>query len=135
MALILLISIVWKKFKLPTPPKVWVSSFLGVNGNGISLSAIMKKLKNGSHFINIDCMEKFRIDSGYCSDQAKVKSAYGRSGKGFPVGKINSSQTGTIVVVIKQSLGSWSHMWSLNNVNGCGSTSLFGSRAGTHQGK
>ena len=74
-------------------------------------------------------------DSGYCSDQAKVKSAYGRSGKGFPVGEINSSQTGTFVVVIKQSLGSWSHMWSLSNVNGCGSTSLFGSRAGTHQGK
>ena len=30
-----------------------------------------------------------------------------------------------VVVVIKQSLGSWSHMWSLNNVSGCGSTSLF----------
>ena len=30
-----------------------------------------------------------------------------------------------VVVVIKQSLGSWSHMWSLSNVNGCGSTSLF----------
>ena len=50
--------------------------------------------------------------------------------------KTNSSQTATIVVVvIKQSLGSWSHMWSLSNVIGCGSTSLFGSRAGTHQGK
>ena len=36
-------------------------------------------------------------------------------------------------MVIKQSLGSWSHLWSLNNVSGCGSTSLFGSRAGTHQ--
>ena len=33
----------------------------------------------------------------------------------------------------KQSLGSWSHLWSLSNVSGCGSTSLFGSRAGTHQ--
>ena len=39
------------------------------------------------------------------------------------------------VVVIEQSLGSWSHVWSLSNVSGCGSTSLFGSRAGTHQGK
>ena len=47
-------------------------------------------------------------------------------------GKINSSQTATIVV-IKQSLGSWSHLWILSNVSGCGSTSLFGSRAGTHQ--
>ena len=33
----------------------------------------------------------------------------------------------------KQSLGSWSHLWSLSNVSGCGSTSLFGSCAGTHQ--
>ena len=38
-----------------------------------------------------------------------------------------------LVVVVKQSLGSWSHSWSLSNVSGCGSTSLFGSRAGTHQ--
>ena len=30
-----------------------------------------------------------------------------------------------VVVVIKQSLGSWSHMWNLCNVSGCGSTSLF----------
>ena len=37
------------------------------------------------------------------------------------------------MVVVKQSLGSWSHLWSLNNVSGCGSTSLFGSRVGTHQ--
>ena len=36
-------------------------------------------------------------------------------------------------MVVRQSLGSWSHLWSLNNVSGCGSTSLFGSRAGTHQ--
>ena len=48
------------------------------------------------------------------------------------VGEITSSQTAAIVVV-KQSLGSWSHMWSLSNVSGCGSTSLFGSHAGTHQ--
>ena len=45
MATISLISIVQKIFKLPTPPKVWVSGFLSVNGNGISVSAIMKKLK------------------------------------------------------------------------------------------
>ena len=56
--------------------------------------------------------------------------------RGFPEREINSSQTATIVVmVIEQSLGSWSLMWSLSNVSGCGSTSLFGSRAGTHQGK
>ena len=50
----------------------------------------------------------------------------------FPVGEISSSQTAAIVVV-KQSLGSWSRLWSRSNVSGCGSTSLFGSRAGTHQ--
>ena len=41
------------------PPKVWVSGFPSVNGNGISVSAIMKKLKNGCNFFNIDHMEKF----------------------------------------------------------------------------
>ena len=50
----------------------------------------------------------------------------------FLVGEINSSQTATIVV-IKQSLGSWSHLWNLSNVSGCGSTSLLNSCAGTHQ--
>ena len=38
----------------------------------------------------------------------QLKCTYGRSGK-FPVGEINSSQTATMVVV-KQSLGSWSHL-------------------------
>ena len=46
-------------FQITDPPKVWVPGFLGVDGNGISVSAIMKKLKNGSHFVNIDCMENF----------------------------------------------------------------------------
>ena len=58
----------------------------------------------------------------------------GRPGK-VPVGEINRSQTVCMVMVIEQSLCSWSHMWSLSNVSGCGSTSLFGSRVGTHQGK
>ena len=57
----------------------------------------------------------------------------GRTGE-IPVGEISRSQT-VNVVVIEQSLGSWSHMWNLSNVNGCGSTSLFSSRVGTHQGK
>ena len=47
-------------------------------------------------------------------------------------GGVGSPQTATDVLA-KQSLGSWSHMWSLSNVSGCGSTSLFGSHAGTHQ--
>ena len=36
-------------------------------------------------------------------------------------------------MVAKESLGSWSLLWSLNSHSGCGSTSLFGSRAGTRQ--
>ena len=58
----------------------------------------------------------------------------GKPGK-VPVGEINRSQTVCMVMVIEQSLGSWSHMRSLSNVSVRGSTSLFGSRAGTHQGK
>ena len=50
------------------------------------------------------------------------------------MGEISRPQAANMVV-IEQSLGSWSHMWSLSNVSGCGSTSLFGSRVGTHQGK
>ena len=41
------------------------------------------------------------------------------------MGEINRSQTVCMVMVIEQSLGSWSHMWSLSNVSGCGSTSLL----------
>ena len=34
-------------------------------------------------------------------------------------GKTNRSQTATdMAMVIKESLGSWSHMWSLSNVSG-----------------
>ena len=55
---------------------------------------------------------------------------------GLKRGKTNRSRIATdVVMVIKQSLGSWSHLWSLSNINVCGSTSLFGSCAGTHQGK
>ena len=39
--------------------KICVSSFPSVDG--ISPSAIMKKLKNDRHFINIDRTEKFQI--------------------------------------------------------------------------
>ena len=45
---------------------------------------------------------------------------------GLERGKTNRSQTATdVVMVIKQSPGSWSHLWSLSSVNVCGSTSLF----------
>ena len=43
------------------PPKVLVSGFLSVDINKISVSVIMKKIKNGHHFININHMEKFQI--------------------------------------------------------------------------
>ena len=50
-----------EKFQITNPPKVWVSGFPSVNGNGISALAIKRKLKNGCHFVNIYCMEKFQI--------------------------------------------------------------------------
>ena len=50
-----------EKFQITDLLKIWVSSFLSVDGNGISASPIMKKLKNGHHFININCMENFQI--------------------------------------------------------------------------
>ena len=61
MAAISLISIVRKNIKLLNPTKVWVSGFLSVNRNRVSALAIMKKLKNGCHFININRTEKFQI--------------------------------------------------------------------------
>ena len=51
-----------EKFQITDPhPKVWVSSFLSVDRNGISALAIMKKLKNGCHFVNINHTEKIKI--------------------------------------------------------------------------
>ena len=50
-----------EKFQITDPPKVWVSGFLSVDRNGISVLAIMETLKNGCHFVNIGCMEKFQI--------------------------------------------------------------------------
>ena len=71
-------------------------------------------------------------DSGCCClNQAFLIRTRGKTGE-FPVGEISRYQTATDVVS-KWSLGSWSHTLSLSNVNGCGSTSLFSSRAGTHQ--
>ena len=77
----------------------------------------------------------------YRSSRLAAATAQTRPFNGVPVAglggyhvaeKTDSSQTAAIVM-IKQSLGSWSHLWSLSNVSGCGSTSLLGSRAGTHQ--
>ena len=50
-----------EKYQITDPPKVWVSIFPSVNGNGISVPVIMKKLKNCHHFVNIDHMEKCQI--------------------------------------------------------------------------
>ena len=77
-------------------------------------------------------------DRCYSLNQAPVNNTHsrGRAGGVPSGGKTNGSQTATdVVMVIEQSLGSWSHLWSLSNVNVCGSTSLFGSCAGTHHGK
>ena len=51
-----------EKFQITNPtPKVWVSGFPSVNRNGIFALVIMKKLKNGHHFINMHHTEKFQI--------------------------------------------------------------------------
>ena len=67
----------------------------------------------------------------YLNQAFLITRTRGRTGD-IPVGEISRPQA-VNVVVIEQSLGSWSRLWSLSNVSGCGSTSLFGSRAGTHQ--
>ena len=51
-----------EKFRKLNGQKIHISSFLSIDGNGISVLAIMKKMKNGSNFINIDHMEKFQIN-------------------------------------------------------------------------
>ena len=51
----------YRKISIYQPPKVWVSSFPSVIGNGISALAIMKKLKNGQRIANINCTDKFQI--------------------------------------------------------------------------
>ena len=58
MAAISLISILQK---ITNRPKVWISGFPSVDRNGISVLAIMKKLKNVCHFFNINLTEKFPI--------------------------------------------------------------------------
>ena len=50
-----------EKCQITDLPKVWVSGFLSVDGNRISVLVIMKKFENGCHFINIDHTEKFQI--------------------------------------------------------------------------
>ena len=45
-------------YQSPSPLKVWISDFLSVDGNGILVLAIMKKLKNGCHFVNICIAQK-----------------------------------------------------------------------------
>ena len=70
-------------------------------------------------------------DGGYCLNQAfwyTLRMELGSS----QWGGVGSPQTATDVVA-KQSLGSCSLLWSLNSHSGCGSTSLFGSHAGTRQ--
>ena len=47
--------------QLLTPQKIWVSIFLSVDRNGILVSAIMKKWKNGCHFTEKRQTAKFPI--------------------------------------------------------------------------
>ena len=41
----------FEKFPITDPPKVWVSSFLSVDRNGISALAIMKKIEKWPPFL------------------------------------------------------------------------------------
>ena len=50
-----------EKFQITDPLKVWLSGFPSVDGNRISVLAIMKKMENGCHFVNIYHMENFQI--------------------------------------------------------------------------
>ena len=50
-----------EKFRKLNQQKIHISSFPSIDGNGISVSAIMKKLKNGSHFVNINHIENFQL--------------------------------------------------------------------------
>ena len=49
------------RFFWPNQTNQPLGGFPSVDGNGISASAIMKQLKNGCHFVNIDRAEKFQI--------------------------------------------------------------------------
>ena len=51
----------FSNYQSPLKEKVCVSGFLNVYGNGILVSAIMKILKNGWHFINMFHLEKYQI--------------------------------------------------------------------------
>ena len=66
-----------EKIQNTVPSKVWVSGFPSVNRNGMSASTIMKKSKNGHHFVNIHHTEKFQI-----TDLPKVWVSGFRSGDG-----------------------------------------------------
>ena len=70
-------------------------------------------------------------DGSYCLNQTSWYTLRMELGSS-QWGGVGSPQTATDVVA-KQSLGSWSLLWSLNSHSGCVSTSPFGSHAGTHQ--
>ena len=101
MAAISLILIVRKNFKLLTPSKVWVSGFPSVNRNGISVLAIMKKLKNGCHFFNINHMEKFQI-----TNPSKVWIS------GFP----SVDRNGISVLAIMKKLKNGCHFFNIDHI-------------------
>ena len=82
-----------EKFGKLNQQKNHVSGFPSVDGNGISVLTIMKKLKNGSHFVNIDCTEKFQI-----TDPPKVWVS------GFP--SVNGNRISVLAIMKKMKNGS-----------------------------
>ena len=91
-----------EKFQITDPPpKVWVSGFLSVDRNGILVLAIMKKLKNGHHFININHMETFQI-----TDPPKV----------WVSGFLSVDRNGILVLAIMKKLKNCHHFVNINHM-------------------
>ena len=68
--------------------KIHISGFQSIDGNGISVLAIMKKLKNDHHFVNINHMEKFQITDTPSPPKDLVSSSLRVNGNGISVSAI-----------------------------------------------
>ena len=75
-----------EKCQITDLPKVRVSSFLSVNGNGISALAIMKKSKNSCHFVNMHHMKIFQITNPH---KVWISGVQGVNGNGTSTLAIN----------------------------------------------
>ena len=88
-----------EKFPITDPPKVWVFSFLFVNGNGKFASAIMKKFKTGSSLAKYVLEQNFQLQTpskfGSLAFQMLIEmenlvSHYGKNKKLAPTEKLKA---------------------------------------------